>query len=163
MPNFNNLDRSRFCISKTKSGCCVIEALPEVSSSISGKFGYPSTFRSNTTTTYFDYVVNDPYRWLEDPDNAVVKDWVSRQVEFTTNYVQNELEEKKKNVAKEMTKLWRYEKFGTPFERGGRYFFNHNSGTQNQYVMYTCDSIDDLQKKKKRVMVVNYLKCFLRR
>jgi prolyl oligopeptidase len=98
-------------------------------------------------------VVEDPYRWLEDPDDAVVKDWVNRQVEFTSNYVREELESRKKKVVKEMTSLWNYEKFGTPFERGGRYFFHHNTGTQNQYIMYTCDSLDDLKKKKKRVLL----------
>jgi len=195
--NFQNLDRSRFCVAKTKSSF-IIEALPETSSKISGVFGYPSTYRSatkvrrfsryrththmsshNTTTqdTFFNKtVVKDPYRWLEDPDDAVVKDWVNRQVDFTSSYM-GRLETGKKKVVKELTKLWvrylslsyflslkhtyflltfitqEYEKFGTPWKKGQRYFFNHNTGTQNQYVMYTCDSIDDLLKKKKRVLL----------
>ena len=154
MERFENLDKSRFCSKKTKAGCYVIEALPEVSSTLPGTFAYPSTFRDGTKETFHGHtVVEDPYRWLEDPDDAVVKDWVNRQVEFTSNYVREELESRKKKVMKEMTSLWNYEKFGTPFERGGRYFFHHNTGTQNQYIMYTCDSLDDLKKKKKRVLL----------
>ena len=38
--------------------------------------------------------------------------------------------------------LWDFEKFNAPFKAGGRYYFYHNSGLQNQYVLYTQDSLD---------------------
>ncbi len=28
-----------------------------------------------------------------------------------------------------------YEKFGTPYKKGSRYYYSHNSGLQNQYVV----------------------------
>ena len=33
-----------------------------------------------------------------------------------------------------------HEKRGTPWRRGDRWYYYHNSGLQNQYVMFTCDS-----------------------
>ena len=33
--------------------------------------------------------------------------------------------------------LWNYEKYSTPYKRGGHYFFSKNNGLQNQYVVYT--------------------------
>jgi prolyl oligopeptidase len=37
--------------------------------------------------------------------------------------------------------LWNYERVGMPFERGGRWFFTHNSGLQNQAVLKTAESL----------------------
>ena len=41
-----------------------------------------------------------------------------------------------------LTKLWDYEKYGTPFKRGDRYFYFKNDGLQNQSVLYKLDSLD---------------------
>jgi prolyl oligopeptidase len=41
-----------------------------------------------------------------------------------------------------LTKLWNYERFSAPMERGGRYFYTYNSGLQNQRVLYVTDSAD---------------------
>ena len=39
-------------------------------------------------------------------------------------------------------KLWDFEKYGTPFRRGGRYYYFKNDGLQNQSVLYRIDSLD---------------------
>ena len=39
-------------------------------------------------------------------------------------------------IKKRLTELWDYEKFGVPFQEGGRYFYTRNSGLQNQSVLY---------------------------
>src|SRR5215472_2806835 len=40
-----------------------------------------------------------------------------------------------------MTKLWNYERFTVPELEGGRYFFLHNDGLQNQNVLLVADSL----------------------
>ena len=41
-----------------------------------------------------------------------------------------------------LIKLWNVERFGTPFRKGGRYFFSKNDGLQNQSVLYTTPALD---------------------
>ena len=41
-----------------------------------------------------------------------------------------------------MTKLFNFERFGTPFRAGGRYFFSRNNGLQNQSVWYWAASLE---------------------
>ncbi|PFX14289.1 Prolyl endopeptidase [Stylophora pistillata] len=38
--------------------------------------------------------------------------------------------------------MWDYPKYGCPFKRGSKYFYLHNSGLQNQSVMYVQDSME---------------------
>ena len=46
------------------------------------------------------------------------------------------------SIREKLAALWDYEKLGTPFRRGDRYYFYRNSGLQNQYVLYVQDSLD---------------------
>src|SRR5881227_2157138 len=46
-------------------------------------------------------------------------------------------------IRKQLTTLWNYEKYTTPYKRGGRYFFSKNNGLQNQFVVYTVDKWGD--------------------
>jgi prolyl oligopeptidase len=96
---------------------------------------YPET-RQDTTVTdeYFGTVVNDPYRWLEDDYSEESMDWVSRQNKFTHDYINNIPQ--RSTIKKRLTELWNYERFTTPFSKGGKKFYFKNDGTQNQNVLY---------------------------
>ena len=41
-----------------------------------------------------------------------------------------------------LTKLWNYERFTVPQQRGGRYFYEHNNGLQNQNVLLVAESLN---------------------
>ena len=41
-----------------------------------------------------------------------------------------------------VTALWNYERFGTPWEEGDRYFWYRNDGLQDQSVLWTAESLD---------------------
>jgi prolyl oligopeptidase len=41
-----------------------------------------------------------------------------------------------------LSELWNYERYGLPFQRGGRYFLSRNDGLQNQSVLYWMASRD---------------------
>ena len=95
---------------------------------------YPETKKVDTTDTYFGEAVADPYRWLEDDRSKETEAWVKSQNEATFGYLENipyreELKER-------LTKLWNYEKIGSPFKEGDYTYFYKNDGLQNQYVIY---------------------------
>lgn len=101
---------------------------------------YPTTNKSNQVDNYHGNVIADPYRGLEEPDAEVTKVWVEAQNQVTFNY----LEEIpiRETIKQRLTKLWDYEKYGTPFKKGENYFYFKNDGLQNQSVLYTLPSLD---------------------
>ncbi len=104
---------------------------------------YPETDQVKQVDDYHGTQVADPYRWLEDDvrESDEVAAWVKAQNEVTFGF----LEEipQRKAIEKRITELWDFEKFGSFFKEGGRYYYLHNTGLQNQYVLYTMASLDD--------------------
>jgi prolyl oligopeptidase len=84
--------------------------------------------------------IADPYRALEDPDTEATKAWVEAQNQVTFSYL-NEIPAREK-IKQRLTKLWDYEKYGTPFKEGESYFYFKNDGLQNQSVLYTLPTLD---------------------
>ncbi|WP_016951073.1 prolyl oligopeptidase family protein [Anabaena sp. PCC 7108] len=101
---------------------------------------YPTTSKSNQVDDYHGTVIVDPYRALEDPDTEDTKAWVEAQNQVTFGYL-NEISAREK-IKQRLTKLWDYEKYGTPFKEGETYFYFKNNGLQNQSVLYTLPSLD---------------------
>lgn len=102
---------------------------------------YPDTKTVDTVDTYFDVAVKDPYRWLEDDRSEETEAWVKSQNEATFGFLDNipyreELKER-------LTKLWNYEKIGSPFIEGDYTYFYKNDGLQNQYVIYRYKTGED--------------------
>ncbi|PZO22328.1 MAG: S9 family peptidase [Leptolyngbya foveolarum] len=101
---------------------------------------YPSTRKADQTDTYHGVKVADPYRWLEDPNAEETQRWVEAQNEVTFGYL-NQLSGREK-LNSRLTELWNYERYGTPFKRGNRYFYYKNDGLQNQSVLYTLPTLE---------------------
>ncbi|GEQ84919.1 prolyl endopeptidase [Patiriisocius marinistellae] len=108
------------------------------------KVKYPTTKKVDTVTNYFGTEIKDPYRWLEDDMSEETKEWVKAENKSTYGYLDNipfreELKER-------LTKLWNYEKVGSPFEEGDYTYFYKNNGLQNQYVIYRYKNDEDVSK-----------------
>lgn len=102
---------------------------------------YPATRKDTTVEdTYFGTKVKDPYRWLEDDQSAETKDWVQKQNIVTFGYL-SQIPYRDK-IRKRLEQIWNYEKYGTPFKEGGKYYFFKNDGLQNQNVLYVQDNLN---------------------
>ncbi|QDT38765.1 prolyl oligopeptidase family serine peptidase [Stratiformator vulcanicus] len=104
---------------------------------------YPDTKRVEVVDRLHGRDVPDPFRWLETDvrESEEVAAWVEAQNKVTFQYL--EQIESREPIRERLTELWNYEKFGTPFKAGGRYYFRKNNGLQNQYVLYVQDSLDE--------------------
>ncbi len=103
---------------------------------------YVKTRRSDHVDTHHGTKVPDPYRWLEDDvrKSKDVAGWVKAQNKVTFEYLKKLPQ--REIIRKRIEALWNYEKFGTPFKKGGRYYFYKNDGLQNQSVLHSLDSLD---------------------
>jgi len=103
---------------------------------------YPETTRGDVVETFFGEEVADPYRWLEDDvrNNEAVADWVEAQNAVTDAYLENL--PARDWFSDRIGELTDYERFSVPVARGDRYFYNRNSGLQNQSPLYVRDGLD---------------------
>jgi len=101
---------------------------------------YPDARRVEHYDTYHGVRVQDPYRWLENPDSPETRAWIEAQNAVTFAYLENI--PARSDIEQRLTELWNYERYGMPFEEGGRYFFTRNSGLQDQSVLYVAEYLD---------------------
>ncbi|WP_306589577.1 prolyl oligopeptidase family protein [Geothrix sp. 21YS21S-4] len=100
---------------------------------------YPATRKADVVDDYHGTKVADPYRWLEDDRSPETAAWVAAQNRTTRAYLDQIPE--RKAVEARLTKLWDYEKFGAPAKRGKYYIYSHNTGLQNQSVLYVTTDL----------------------
>lgn len=107
-----------------------------------GNLVYPKTRTVEQVDDFHGTAVADPYRWLENDvrTDKEVADWVSAQNKVTFSYLESIPQ--RETIRERMTELWNYEKIGTPFRRGGRYYFFRNDGLQNQSVLWMQETLE---------------------
>jgi prolyl oligopeptidase len=101
---------------------------------------YPVARKVEQTDDYFGTAVSDPYRWMEDVDSADLKTWVDAENELTQRYL--EQIPLRATMQQRLMELIDFERYTAPSRRGTRYFYSHNSGLQNQNVLYWQDGLD---------------------
>jgi prolyl oligopeptidase len=106
------------------------------------QFVYPETRRVDVVEEQFGVKVADPYRWLENDvrNDAEVAAWVEAENAVTDAYLAT-LPGRDWFKAR-IRQLFDYERFGVPQKKGGSYFYMHNSGLQNQAVLFVRDVLD---------------------
>jgi prolyl oligopeptidase len=102
---------------------------------------YPVTRTENLVQDLHGQPVPDPYRWMEDLESDEIRAWIEAQNQLTFSILA--ASPLREQIRARMTELWNYEKYSPPVKRGGRYFFSHNNGLQNQDVLYWIADLDD--------------------
>src|SRR4051794_4611504 len=103
---------------------------------------YPETRRVNQVDDHFGEKIADPYRWLENDvrTDGDVKAWVDKENAVTGAFLQTLAG--RKALEQRITELYDYERFAAPEKKGGRYFYTHNTGLQNQAVLFVRESVE---------------------
>jgi prolyl oligopeptidase len=101
---------------------------------------YPKAKTVDQVDDYHGTKVADPYRWLEDTDSADTHAWVEEENKLTFDYL--EKIPYRQAIRDRLLKLWNYERFTVPAQHGGRYFYEHNNGLQNQNVLLVGESLN---------------------
>jgi prolyl oligopeptidase len=103
---------------------------------------YPETRQGEVVETLFGEAIADPYRWLENDvrSDPEVADWVARQNAVTDAYL--ERLPARAWFRQRIGQLYDYERFSAPVKRGNRYFYNHNTGLQNQAPLYVREGLN---------------------
>ncbi len=101
---------------------------------------YPKAKTVDQVDDYHGVKVADPYRWLEDTDSPDTHAWVEAENKVTFGYLDKI--PYRNAIRERLLKLWNYERFSAPEQEGGRYFYQHNTGLQNQSVLFVTDSLN---------------------
>ena len=107
------------------------------------EFTYPDSKKDNFIETIHGYEIEDSYRWLEDFTSEESKDWVSRQNEFTQEFIGKN--KYKKSINKNLNKTWETESISTPYKVKDKTFYYFNDGTwqQSKLMIKDCDGCEE--------------------
>lgn len=101
---------------------------------------YPEIFRDTAhIDNYHGEKVIDPYHWLEVGDSPSVQDWLVKQRSLTENYL-SYLKERPA-FQERLEKLWNYERYEAPVQRGPYYYHLKNEGLQDQAILYRSQGL----------------------
>lgn len=101
---------------------------------------YPSARTVDQVDDYFGTPVADPYRWMEDLDSPEVKQWIDEENQLTRSVLDRFPE--RDAMQRRLMDLINFERFSAPVVRGSRYFYWHNTGLQNQSVLFWMEGLN---------------------
>ncbi|MEQ7873451.1 prolyl oligopeptidase family serine peptidase [Sphingomonas sp. ASV193] len=103
---------------------------------------YPPARTVTQVDDYSGTKVADPYRWLENDvrNDKEVEAWVAAQGALTQSVLAKM--PLRDWFKAEMTRLFDYERYNLPVKRGAAYFYRHNTGLQNQSLLFVRDGLD---------------------
>ncbi|MBP6875660.1 MAG: S9 family peptidase [Candidatus Eisenbacteria bacterium] len=99
----------------------------------------PHTSVRVVADTLHGVVIEDPYRWLEDQESPETRDWIDAQNAYTMS--QLDRFPYRERVADRIGKILKVDRFTTPFERGGRYFFERRKADEEQFLIYVREGL----------------------
>jgi prolyl oligopeptidase len=98
---------------------------------------YPETRRVDVVDELHGAKVADPYRWLEDGNDAAVKAWMSAEDKLARDFVSRVPARDK--LAARLKELLYVDAVFPPVRRGSRYFWLQQQRDQEKPILYTRD------------------------
>ncbi len=106
---------------------------------------YPAARASTQTESYFGTPVADPYRWMEDVDSPELAAWITDENPLTERFLAEV--PTRSAMRKRLMSMMNFERYTVPLpyhlaDGRRRYIFQHNSGLQNQPIVYWQDGLE---------------------
>jgi prolyl oligopeptidase len=95
---------------------------------------YPASHTAAVADTLHGAVLADAYRWLEDQQAPATRSWIAAQNAFRDSLMRNV--PGRDAIAARLRELMMVDQQGTPFERGGRYFYTRRGADQDLSAIY---------------------------
>ena len=127
-------------LSRLKAGLPLLTLLVALTGAAAPGAAYPKARRDDALDDYNGVKVADPYRWLERLDSAETRLWVQAEARLTGSYLAGI--PVRQSIEQRLTALLDFEKFGLPFHKGHHYFYTHNTGLQQQSVLFASLGLD---------------------
>lgn len=100
----------------------------------------PVTMKGDVVDVLHGVEIADPYRWLEDQESEETRAWIDEQNKFTDSVL--EQLPGRDEMTELFTKLAKIDTITTPFETGGRYFYNKRLADQDLNVIYMREGLE---------------------
>ncbi|MEK7538991.1 MAG: prolyl oligopeptidase family serine peptidase [Patescibacteria group bacterium] len=105
---------------------------------------FPHTKREEVIDEMFGIKIADPYRWLEDGSNPLVKEWTEAQNVYTDANIKGETFD---IISDELVKNFNVTTFSNPTIRKGKYFYYERQPNEDHSVFYMKVGIDGVPIK----------------
>lgn len=93
------------------------------------------TRKENVVENFHGTLVTDPYRWLENNTDPEVQEWVQKQNELTEEFLSSGVDSRAA-IRQRLLELWNFPRINLPRKMGPWYFYEYNTGLQNQPSLY---------------------------
>lgn len=107
---------------------------------------YPPTKQDNVTETLHGVQVADPYRWLENAEEATVQTWTQAQNAFTRKAL-DAFPDVRQALTARLEQLHAANIGSTPAIAGERYFFTKREGLENQPKVFVREGGPDAKPR----------------
>jgi prolyl oligopeptidase len=101
---------------------------------------YPPAQRGDHVDEYHGIKILDPYRWMEDIDSPATRAWVEAQAQLTSDYLAAIPGHAR--IAQRLKEIWNFERWRPPEKHGAQWFYVHNSGLQDQSVLFATADLE---------------------
>ncbi len=108
------------------------------------KLSYPKTHTVDQVDTFHGVQVSDPYRWMEDIGSADTRAWIEAQNAVTREFI--DAIPGRDALRDRMRELVDFARMGAPEQAGDKFYTWHNTGLQDQSVLYQADKPGGLDR-----------------
>ncbi len=101
--------------------------------------------KAKTVDDYHGIAVGDPFRYMEDPSDSETMAWSRTQTQICREYLDSI--PARSRIKERLVQLWDYSKTRVPEKVHGKYFFQRNTGLENQAAVYMQETLESPPEK----------------